>query len=343
MKFVRATSAAVSLSMLMQVLPAFAASFSDVPENSTYFAAAEFLKSNGIMQGYADGTFKPNQKITRAEVIKLLVASKMTAEEIATFTNQTYTDVPPDAWFHPFVEAALNKLGLIDGPSKTTTFSPARTINQAEFLKLLFKSQGADTNAFSEIALPLATDVADSSAWFYPLMRYALSSAVLQVETDGMLRPAREMTRGNVAQQMYHFAMYQAGKRTQALLSEEENELVNVLTMIEEKNIEQAIMASARALVVARGAHLSKPSIAIVQAAVKIAESFRSIVRAYVAGSEGKLQDVIMLSKEAWNQAENAKKLSPGLSDLVSRVQTIAQNMANQARGMLQEGAPAKP
>lgn len=336
--------AAVLTAMLWPLPPAHAAtSFSDVPESSPAVAAVEFLKAKGIMQGYADGTFKPDRKVNRAEAVKILVASKLTAEEIATFSKRSYTDVPEDAWYRPYVEAAFHKLGLIDGPPKATTFNGDRPVRRAEFLKLLFKSQGIDTNAYSEIKLPLATDVTNPDEWFYPYMRYAVSTVVIHVEPDGRLRPDLELTRAELALELYYLAMYQAGKRTQAGLSMEESDLVNTLQSLEAKDFTNANMASARALLAGRGAHTSKPTTSIVQAAVKIAEAFRALVRGYRAGTEGRLQDVITLSKEAWGLAEKAKSLSPGLEKLSTNVQTIGKSMADQAREMLKEGAPAAP
>lgn len=208
---------------------------------------------------------------------------------------------------------------------------------------MLLSSQGFDPGAFSEIRLPLATDASDPDTWFYTWMRLGIANALIQVQQDGKLSPDKELTRANAAELVYRLAMYKAGKRTQALLSEEESELVNILKMLEVKNVAQAEMASARALLAARGAHASKPSVPIVQSAVKISESFRALVRAYMAGSDGQFDDALSLAKEAWALAEKAKQISPELQDLATRVQTIAKNMADQAREMLKEGAQASP
>lgn len=335
-------TAAVAVLLFSPFPAASAASFSDVPESNPAFSAVEFLKAKGIMQGYADGTFQPDRKVNRAEAVKILVATKLSPEEVQTFTTRSYTDVPAEAWYRPYVEAAFQKLGLIDGPPKTTTFNGDRPVRRAELLKLLFKLQGIDTNAYGEITLPLATDVTNADEWFYPYMRYAVSTVMIHVEPDGRLRPDLELTRAELALEVYYLAMYQAGKRTQAGLSTEESYLVHTLQALEAKDLVQADMASARALLSARGAHTSKPTTPIVQAAVKIAEAFRALVRGYKAGTEGRLQDVITLSKEAWALAEKAKSLSPGLEELSGRVQSIAKTMADQAREMLKEGAPAQ-
>ena len=110
---------------------------------------------------------------------------------------------------------------------------------------------------------------------------------------------------------------------------------------LEKKDLAAAEMASARALIVSRGSLTAKPTIPIIQAAVKIAEAFRSLVKAYKAGTDGQLSDVLTLTKGAWGSAEKAKSLSPSLAELATRVQTIAKGMADQARELIKQ-APAQ-
>ena len=324
----------VSLSSLLFFLSitAHAQSFSDVPSTHPAYAAIEFLKERGILQGYSDGTFKPGTAVKRAEALKVIVALKVSPAELAKLSGSNYDDVPADAWYYPYVQAGHQTLKIIDGPPTTTVFNGSRTVNRVEFLKMFFLSQGVNTGAFGEIQLPMGNDVTSPTEWYYPLIRYAFSASMIQVDTSGNLSPAQELTRGDMAVLMHRFAMYQAGRRTQALLSEEESELVNVLDMLEKNEIVQAEYASARALIAARGAHASKPDVPLVQGALKIAEAFRALVRGYRAGVEGKLDEVVSLSKEAWNIAESAKSIIPDLGELAGSVQSIAGKMANEAR-----------
>lgn len=309
-------------------------SFSDVSSSHPAFAAVEYVKAQGIMTGNPNGTFAPGSPFTRAASAKVLVLTKMSEADVQAVTERTFTDIPEGAWYRRYAEAARIK-GIVGAAA---SFNGDRTVKKAEFLKMLLSSQGADPNAFSEIRLALSTDVTDPDAWYYPWMRRGITDSLIQIQQDGKLGPDRDLTRADAAQLLYRYAMYQAGKRTQALLSEEESELVNVLQALEAKEFAAADMASARALLAARGAHASKPSVAIVQAAVKIAESFRALVRGYKAGTEGRLDDALALAKEAWALAEKAKQLSPDLGELSGRVQTIAKAMADQAREMLKQG-----
>lgn len=309
-------------------------SFSDVAPKSPEYAAVEYVKAQGIMTGNPHGTFAPGGPFTRAAAAKVLVLTTMKEADVQAITESTFGDIPEGAWYRKYAEAARIR-GIV---SAAPSFNGDRTVKKAEFLKMLLSSQGADPNAFSEIRLPLASDVTDPDAWYYPWMRRGITDSLVQVQADGMLGPDRNLTRGDAAQLLYRFAMYQAGKRTQALLSEEESELVNILQALENKDLPQAEYASARALLAARGAHASKPTVPIVQSAVKIAEAFRSLIRGYRAGNEGNLDETIRLAKEAWGLAEKAKSISPDLGELALRVQDIAATMAKQARETKEQG-----
>jgi hypothetical protein len=163
-------------------------------------------------------------------------------------------------------------------------------------------------------------------------MRLGIATSMILVGSDGMLNPGAELTRADVANMMFHYIMYKNGRRTQALLSETENEILNVLALLEQKNLEQADLASARAWLAARGALTSMPEEPLVKGAVKVSEGFRTIVFAYYAGTAGNLDEAIQLSGDAWHLAEKAKEFAPDLGELATQMQAIAKTIADQAR-----------
>lgn len=293
-----------------------------------------YLREKGILQGYADGTFRPNQPVNRAEAVKILVAPLVKPDELATYSSASvFSDVASDAWFKPYVEAARVKLGIVDGPPKKTAFNGGNPVQKAEFLKMLPLSQGADpTTIFSEIRQPLAGDVISADDWYFPYMRYAIASSMTMVGQNGLLAPAKELTRSEVAMLMYRYLMFKQGRRTQALLSETESEIVNILELLENNNLDQAEYASSRALVAARGALLSKPDEPIIKGALKISEGFQALVQGYRAGVQGNLSEVIRLAGVAWQMGDSAKTFDSNLTTLATQMQTIASNMADEAR-----------
>lgn len=288
-----------------------------------------------MLQGYEDGSFRPDAPVKRAEAVKILAAALIPADKLSTFTSTVYADAPAGAWYIPYIEGARQTLGIIDGPPKTSAFNGGNNVKKVEFLKMMLLANKIDPNAsYSEVSLPLATDVPSASEWYYPYMRYAISASVTMVDASGNLSPAKELTRGEVALLMYRLEMYKAGRRTQALLSETESEILNILTLLEQKQLPQAHYSSARALLAARGALASKPDEALIKGAVKTAEGFRLLLLAYEAGVSGQLDKVIEHSSNAWQLAQKAREFSPGLDTLATQMQTLAKNMADEARAL---------
>lgn len=332
----RAIAASLVSSFLFPLASALAQapqqSFADVPPDNPAFQAVEYLKAQGIITGYGDGTFRPGNAVNRAEAVKVIVAPLVPADQFPTTLSAAYGDVPPVAWFAPYVEVARTKLGMIDGPPQTHLFAGERPVTKAEFLKMLFLAHKIDPGAFGEIRLPLALDVPNPDEWYYPYMRYALTASVTMVSFDGNLAPGRALTRADVALLLHRFLMYRQGRRTQALLTEAETEIANIIDFIGKNDVQNAELASARALLAARGAHASQSDVSLVQAALKITESFRALVRAYRAGVSRQFDDAIALAGEAWHLAERGSVLHAQLANVAGKVQQIAKTMADNAR-----------
>jgi len=102
-------------------------SFRDVPADMWCNNAISTLENMGIIDGYRDGTFQPYGTITRAQFTKMAVNFfETTAEEYKGY----YPDVPENAWFAGYVEAAT-RVGLIEG-FEDGTFRPNDEITRAQ-------------------------------------------------------------------------------------------------------------------------------------------------------------------------------------------------------------------
>lgn len=97
----------------------FAAGLQDV-EDTKYEEAVEYLRLKGIMKGYPDGTFRPDDCITRAEfaVIAVLTKGLSSAETVQGNSNMgeqnQFRDVPADHWAYGYISTATNA-GLLSG------------------------------------------------------------------------------------------------------------------------------------------------------------------------------------------------------------------------------------
>ena len=247
--------------------------------------------------------------------------------------SSPYDDVSPDAWYLPYVEIARSELGIVDGPPKTSAFHGDRTVNKAEFLKMLLLAQKEKPEeAYAELRFPLSADVANPDEWHYPYMRYALASSMVYAGPAGLLSPGKSLARGEVAVILHRYLMYKQGRQIQELISGAEMELINTLRAMDGGKYATAGYASARALVAARGALASQPDLPIAKGAVKTSEAFRALVSAYDAGEMGRYDETVRLCKEAWALAEKAEEFSPELAGVTQKIQEIAGNIANDAR-----------
>ncbi|MFC9710678.1 DUF4073 domain-containing protein [Paenibacillus sp. NPDC056933] len=82
--------------------------FTDVSAGLWASDAITYVQSAGLMTGYNDGTFKPDNKLTRAEAVKVLnVLFKRTPA--TGVTTPSFTDVPAAHWAYADIEAAAQK------------------------------------------------------------------------------------------------------------------------------------------------------------------------------------------------------------------------------------------
>jgi S-layer homology domain/Bacterial TSP3 repeat len=90
----------------------------------------------GIVQGYEDGSFRPDAAVTRAEALKILLASSQLAlhPSLALEYSRSFSDVSPSDWFAEVVDQAV-KLDLVEG-YEDSTFRPHASITRAEAAKI---------------------------------------------------------------------------------------------------------------------------------------------------------------------------------------------------------------
>lgn len=110
--------------------------FKDVPETHWAYKAIDELAEKGIINGYEDGTFKPNGNVTRAEVAVMIARNDSRYDK-----NHKYllsmSDVSPDAWYTNEVNFCI-ETGLITG-YPDGTFRPNAFVTRAEIATIFVR------------------------------------------------------------------------------------------------------------------------------------------------------------------------------------------------------------
>ena len=145
--------------------------FSDVNSSDWYGTTVATLADMGIVKGYEDGTFRPNEPITRAEFAA--IATRFFEETGATYEPGTFTDVVGNEWFAGAIADAVN-LGLIGG-YEDGTVRPNNNITRAEACAIVNRTLGRVPDAdhlLPEDEMKIWPDNPES-AWFYADMQEA--------------------------------------------------------------------------------------------------------------------------------------------------------------------------
>lgn len=174
--------------------------FSDVPSTSTYYKGITYLALNGIVNGNPDGTYKPENTLNRAEMIKIIAegSAAMHPEGSAVFEayvgENCFSDVKAGQWYTKYVCYGKAQ-GWVQGYSDGT-FKPSQTVTFVEGLKIAFK--GFD--------IPYSEDLAP---WYRTPVEYAGSKNYIPFTIKGF---GDGLKRGEMADLTTRIIMSGAGE-----------------------------------------------------------------------------------------------------------------------------------
>ena len=166
--------------------------FSDVPEGMWAYGYITELACTGVVAGYRDGTFKPQNATTRAQLVKMVVLLEGMALDSPSVP--TFTDVPVAHTFYRYVETAASA-GLIGGYDDGS-FKPDAPVSRAQVAKIVVKARGWDLVV---PASPATLCDVHASHWAYSYIQVAIGHGIFTGYGDGCFRPDDFATRAQLA------------------------------------------------------------------------------------------------------------------------------------------------
>jgi hypothetical protein len=175
--------------------------FSDVQPGSTFYAFVQCLACRGILGGYQDGTFRPENGVTRGQLSKIMSNAAGFDDAVS---GQTFSDVDPDNTFYIYIERMVMH-GVIGGYSDGT-FRPGNPATRGQISKIVSNAKGYNdiptTQTFE--------DVAPDNTFYMYVERLASRGIMSGYPCGGegepcgtddkpYFRPANDATRGQVA------------------------------------------------------------------------------------------------------------------------------------------------
>ena len=190
---------------ITNVIAAPSDDFSDTHQGYWSYDAIMALKKVGILAGYPDGTFRPDENVTRAEFTAMISKALNLRNKDFSITN--YKDLSQKHWAYRDIQIA-SQYGIMYGTPDNNFMANGQvkrvevimTIMSALNLKELTPEQATD------ILAPVYRDLKDLPKWALTRTGKAeqLHSIVVRPGEEGLLMPNRPATRGELAVFIYN-------------------------------------------------------------------------------------------------------------------------------------------
>ncbi len=176
--------------------------FSDVPGDHTFAMAINFLKENGVVRGYDDNTYRPDQTLNRAEALKIILE----ANKIKAYPeNAPFSDISDRAaWYYNYVTTAF-KRSIVKGYGDGT-FKPGNTVSRAEFIKMAIATAGFSPDM--DLVRNPYSDV-QTTDWHAKYFEFAKGQSLLRPKSGNLMAPNAPITRGEAAEVIYKLSKVQ--------------------------------------------------------------------------------------------------------------------------------------
>ena len=159
-------------------------SFKDVPQNSWFASAVQYVTSNSLMNGTSTSAFSPNANMSRGMLMTVLARYAGESTDGGT------------VWYEKGMNWAKNK-GISDGSA------PNRNITREQLAAMLYRYAGEPDGAAD---LSAYTDAGSVSAYAEKAVQWCVKNGILTGKTSSTLAPKATATRAECAAMLQRFA-----------------------------------------------------------------------------------------------------------------------------------------
>lgn len=185
----------------------YSQTFNDVPKSHWGFSYIGAMVQRGVLDGYPDGNFYPDNTVTRAEFAKIMMCA---AKRPVYWPSYKYfQDVETDAWYAPYVHSAYPFLsGYVYGEDNRY-YMPDEPALREDIAVALVKLKGYDTaGADTSILTTMFTDVSSISLDARKYVAVAVDRGLVSGYDDKTFRGQASITRAEAAAMLWRAYQY---------------------------------------------------------------------------------------------------------------------------------------
>lgn len=165
--------------------------FDDVSGDHWAYESILNLVERGVVSGYDDNTFQPNNHVTREEFVKMLL---LATDNYSSGYTSEFSDVAKDSWYYTYVSCAYEK-EIVQGVAKDLFGSGVR-ISRQDAAVMICRALGIETETVNETAFP---DFENISAYAQNAVYTLYEMGVIDGDDDGYFNPKNNITRAEVS------------------------------------------------------------------------------------------------------------------------------------------------
>ena len=177
-----------------------AANFYDVPKDHWAYNAIDKMVENGVVLGYPDSSFKPDNLVTRAEFAKIVV-NALKLDLTNANNDQIFEDVDSAHWAFPYVNIASKFLTGYKENGKLM-FRPDRVSVREDVAVAIVIASEMNKLPYDIESLDRFTDADTISSNLKKYVAIAVENGLINGYDDGSFRPKASLTRAQVCQLM---------------------------------------------------------------------------------------------------------------------------------------------
>ena len=197
--------------------------FTDVPPQFWAYNSITKMTKEGFMSGYKNGTFKPNDPLSREEAASLF--SKMIGEPPSIMLASSFTDITSDRWSSLAIESVA-RANIISGYGDKT-YRPEQYMSRQEFAVVADKYlhyQGYRTEDPTALDNIHFSDQKFIAPWAQSSVRELALFGFINYSTTGLFNPEKYVTRSEAAEITYRMLYTKAAETLQATISQQKME-----------------------------------------------------------------------------------------------------------------------
>lgn len=197
--------------------------FTDVPSNFWAYESITKMTKEGIMSGYRNGTFKPNDPLSREEAASLF--SNMIGETPSIMLASSFSDITSDRWSSLAIESVA-RANIISGYGDNT-YRPEQYMSRQEFAVVADKFlhyQGYRTEDPTALDTIHFSDQKFIAPWAQSSVRELALWGFINYSTKGLFNPEKYITRGEAAEITYRLLFSKEATAIQHTIQQQQME-----------------------------------------------------------------------------------------------------------------------